>query len=217
MVSRLPNCATAFGIPVSRSASSIEPHGRNSRSSRASSRAAFCMNWKASLAFPKRGVCGAVPARAFANQRGVALSFGHARARAHLTELEAVRAHALGERLRARYHRCALSQPDARALGSGSSMMRRTGTRLANELAPLESRLAKIIEDQQRAEEERDEPRCAPLGAGRAQGGASGLAGGGVRLVRSASRRRQASAASHCRAFGAWRGASQSRRLRGHS
>ena len=37
------------------------------------------------------------------------------------------------------------------------------------------------------------EPRCAALGAGRAQGGAAGAAGGGVRLVRPASRRGQAS------------------------
>ena len=68
--------------------------------------------------------------------------------------------------------------------------------RLADELAPLESRLAKIIEDQQRAEEERASRDVLRSVQGRAQGGAAGLAGGGVRLVRSASRRGQASAAN---------------------
>ena len=66
--------------------------------------------------------------------------------------------------------------------------------RLIEELAPLEARLGEDHRGPAAGRGRAREPRCAALGAGRAQGGAAGAAGRGVRLVRPASRRRQAAA-----------------------
>ena len=136
----------------------IDPRRRSNRAGRIQGRAAPVRGptaaragWRA--AGPKRGVRGAVPARPFAGQRGVALSFGHARAR-QSDGARSVRAHALDERLRAGDHRCALSQPDA---GHAARRHPRRGIGAPGRRAwrRSRSRLAKIIEDQQRAEEER--------------------------------------------------------------
>ena len=68
--------------------------------------------------------------------------------------------------------------------------------RLADELGPLEVASGEDHRGPAAGRGRAREPRCAALGARGSQGGAAGVAGGGVRLVRSASWRGQASAAN---------------------
>ena len=152
VVSRLRSCATAFVIPASRSASSIEPRGRNSRSSRASSRVDCCTNSMA-CCLPQSEVYAELYLHAHSPANAVSLYRSGTRVLGDLAELDA-------------FARMPWTSGYVQGIVDAPYLNLTPGTRLgviqdaalarlADELGPLESRLAKIIEDQQRAEEER--------------------------------------------------------------